>query len=85
MRRFVLLLEVFFTSNVRRSTGTDYFVAFLLQFRENVAAWVCFHDKKEEFKGFLWRVLRLKEEVRFSFFFHVLYLVFDCKYNSTLM
>ncbi|XP_040367059.1 RNA helicase aquarius-like isoform X5 [Rosa chinensis] len=29
-------------------------------FRENVAAWVCFHDRKDAFKGFLGRVLRLK-------------------------
>lgn len=32
-----------------------------LQFRENVAAWVCFYDRKDVFKGFLERVLRLKE------------------------
>ncbi|WVZ57136.1 hypothetical protein U9M48_007563 [Paspalum notatum var. saurae] len=34
------------------------------KFRENVAAWTCFHDRKEAFKGFLWRVLKLKEEER---------------------
>ncbi|PRQ55098.1 hypothetical protein RchiOBHm_Chr1g0320881 [Rosa chinensis] len=32
----------------------------ILEFRENVAAWVCFHDRKDAFKGFLGRVLRLK-------------------------
>ncbi|KAL6650047.1 hypothetical protein ACP70R_014271 [Stipagrostis hirtigluma subsp. patula] len=32
------------------------------KFRENVAAWTCFHDHKDAFKGFLWRVLKLKEE-----------------------
>jgi len=32
-----------------------------LQFRENVAAWVCFHDRKDVFKEFLERVIRLKE------------------------
>ena len=32
-----------------------------MQFRENVAAWVCFYDRKDVFKGFLERVLRLKE------------------------
>ncbi|KAL6878408.1 hypothetical protein ACP4OV_012578 [Aristida adscensionis] len=32
------------------------------KFRENVAAWTCFHDRKDAFKGFLWRVLKLKEE-----------------------
>ncbi|KAJ1440475.1 Intron-binding protein aquarius, N-terminal, partial [Sesbania bispinosa] len=31
------------------------------KFRENVAAWACFHDRKDVFKGFLERVLRLKE------------------------
>ncbi|PRQ55054.1 hypothetical protein RchiOBHm_Chr1g0320381 [Rosa chinensis] len=36
-----------------------YFISYL-QFRENVAAWVCFHDRKDAFKGFLGRVLRLK-------------------------
>lgn len=36
---------------------------FALQFRENVAAWICFYDKKDVFKGFLGSVLRLKEEV----------------------
>ncbi|KAK3147071.1 hypothetical protein QOZ80_3BG0277710 [Eleusine coracana subsp. coracana] len=34
------------------------------KFRENVAAWTCFHDRKDTFKGFLWRVLKLKEEER---------------------
>ncbi|PKA60044.1 Regulator of nonsense transcripts 1 like [Apostasia shenzhenica] len=33
------------------------------KFRENVAAWTCFHDRKEAFRGFLRRVLRLKEEI----------------------
>lgn len=35
----------------------------ILQFRENVAAWVCFHDRKDGFKAFLERVLRLKDQV----------------------
>ncbi|KAG2551560.1 hypothetical protein PVAP13_9KG377500 [Panicum virgatum] len=34
------------------------------KFRENVAAWTCFHDRKDAFKGFLWQVLKLKEEER---------------------
>lgn len=34
------------------------------KFRENVAAWICFYDQKEKFKGFLSRVLRLKEQER---------------------
>ncbi|XP_061365445.1 uncharacterized protein LOC133308765 [Gastrolobium bilobum] len=34
------------------------------KFRENVAAWVCFYDRKDVFKGFLERVLRLKEQGR---------------------
>ncbi|GFP96301.1 intron-binding protein aquarius [Phtheirospermum japonicum] len=31
------------------------------KFRENVAAWICFYDRKDMFKAFLERVLRLKE------------------------
>lgn len=34
------------------------------KFRESVAAWTCFHGRKDAFKGFLWRVLKLKEEDR---------------------
>ncbi|OVA07623.1 Intron-binding protein [Macleaya cordata] len=34
------------------------------KFRENVAAWMCFYDKKDLFKAFLERVLRLKEQGR---------------------
>ncbi|KAF2322470.1 hypothetical protein GH714_017202 [Hevea brasiliensis] len=33
------------------------------KFRENVAAWLCFYDRKDVFKGFLERVLRLKESL----------------------
>ncbi|XP_057789998.1 uncharacterized protein LOC131006864 [Salvia miltiorrhiza] len=31
------------------------------KFRENVAAWICFYERKDMFKSFLERVLRLKE------------------------
>nr|XP_043623810.1 RNA helicase aquarius [Erigeron canadensis] len=31
------------------------------KFRENVAAWICFYDRKDMFKAFLERVLNLKE------------------------
>ncbi|WZZ55558.1 hypothetical protein YC2023_055665 [Brassica napus] len=31
------------------------------KFRENVAAWICFHDREDLFKKFLQKVLRLKE------------------------
>ncbi|TXG55925.1 hypothetical protein EZV62_017238 [Acer yangbiense] len=31
------------------------------KFRENVAAWICFYDRKELFRGFLERVIHLKE------------------------
>ncbi|KAM7528012.1 hypothetical protein LguiB_031422 [Lonicera macranthoides] len=31
------------------------------KFRENVAAWICFYDRKDMFRAFLERVLRLKE------------------------
>uniref|UniRef100_A0A1D1XQ76 Intron-binding protein aquarius n=1 Tax=Anthurium amnicola TaxID=1678845 RepID=A0A1D1XQ76_9ARAE len=34
------------------------------KFRENVGAWVCFHDRKDAFEAFLERVLRLKEQGR---------------------
>ncbi|MQL84894.1 hypothetical protein Taro_017386, partial [Colocasia esculenta] len=34
------------------------------KFRENVAAWICFHDRKDAFRAFLERVLRLKEQGR---------------------
>lgn len=44
-----------------------------LQFRENVAAWICFYDRKDMFKSFLERVLRLKE-VLFICTFLILFL-----------
>ncbi|CAL9183877.1 unnamed protein product [Musa hybrid cultivar] len=34
------------------------------KFRENVAAWICFHNRKDAFRGFLRRVLLLKEQGR---------------------
>ncbi|GMH30504.1 hypothetical protein Nepgr_032347 [Nepenthes gracilis] len=34
------------------------------KFRENVAAWKCFYDRKDVFKAFLERVLRLKQQGR---------------------
>jgi hypothetical protein len=46
---------------------------FGLQFRENVAAWVCFHDRKDVFKEFLERVIRLKEV---SIYFYLYALLF---------
>ncbi|XP_061998168.1 uncharacterized protein LOC133715627 [Rosa rugosa] len=46
------------------------------KFRENVAAWVCFHDRKDAFKGFLGRVLRLKSERELSIAEKTNYLVF---------
>ncbi|KAL2898346.1 RNA helicase aquarius [Bienertia sinuspersici] len=47
------------------------------KFRENVAAWVCFHDRKDVFKAFLERVLRLKDQGdRFSIAEKTNYLVF---------
>lgn len=38
-----------------------------MQFRENVAAWICFYDRKDIFKAFLERVLCLKEVCVFAF------------------
>ncbi|KAI4358024.1 hypothetical protein L6164_001935 [Bauhinia variegata] len=46
------------------------------KFRENVAAWVCFYDRKDVFKGFLERVLRLKEGRELSIAEKTNYLVF---------
>ncbi|XP_034693075.1 RNA helicase aquarius-like [Vitis riparia] len=34
------------------------------KFRENVAAWICFYDRKDVFKAFIEKVLRLKEQGR---------------------
>lgn len=34
------------------------------KFRENVTAWICFYDRRDAFKGFLQRVLRLKDQGR---------------------
>ncbi|OIW01887.1 hypothetical protein TanjilG_31069 [Lupinus angustifolius] len=46
------------------------------KFRENVAAWGCFYDRKDIFKGFLERVLRLKEGRELSIAEKTNYLVF---------
>ncbi|KAE9605199.1 putative intron-binding protein aquarius [Lupinus albus] len=46
------------------------------KFRENVAAWGCFYDRKDTFKGFLERVLRLKEGRELSIAEKTNYLVF---------
>ncbi|XP_019455598.1 PREDICTED: intron-binding protein aquarius-like [Lupinus angustifolius] len=46
------------------------------KFRENVAAWGCFYDRKDVFKGFLERVLRLKEGRELSIAEKTNYLVF---------
>ncbi|GAV79037.1 AAA_11 domain-containing protein/AAA_12 domain-containing protein, partial [Cephalotus follicularis] len=46
------------------------------KFRENVAAWICFYDRRDVFKGFLERVLRLKEGRDLSIAEKTNYLVF---------
>nr|XP_027114072.1 RNA helicase aquarius-like [Coffea arabica] len=46
------------------------------KFRENVAAWVCFHDNKVMFMAFLERVLCLKEGRNFSVAEKINYLLF---------
>ncbi|KAJ7942622.1 Embryo defective protein [Quillaja saponaria] len=46
------------------------------KFRENVSAWVCFYDRKDIFKGFLERVLRLKEGRELSIAEKTNYLIF---------
>nr|POF00445.1 intron-binding protein aquarius [Quercus suber] len=55
---------------------SQFFYVENLQFRENVAAWVCFYDRKDIFKGFLERVLRLKEGIELSIAEKTNYLVF---------
>ncbi|XP_026437771.1 RNA helicase aquarius-like [Papaver somniferum] len=46
------------------------------KFRENVSAWMCFHEKKDLFKSFLERVLRLKEGMALSIAEKTNYLLF---------
>ncbi|CAN6697109.1 unnamed protein product [Malus baccata var. baccata] len=46
------------------------------KFRENVAAWTCFYDRKDVFKGFLEKVLRLKSGRELSIAEKTNYLVF---------
>ncbi|XP_078432564.1 P-loop containing nucleoside triphosphate hydrolases superfamily protein [Wolffia australiana] len=46
------------------------------KFRENVAAWSCFHDRKDTFRAFLERVLRLKEGRELSMAEKTNYLLF---------
>ncbi|XP_050234237.1 uncharacterized protein LOC126682560 [Mercurialis annua] len=46
------------------------------KFRENVAAWMCFYDKKDVFKGFLERVIKLKEGIDLNIAEKTNYLVF---------
>ncbi|CAN7020136.1 unnamed protein product [Brassica oleracea var. botrytis] len=46
------------------------------KFRENVAAWVCFHDREDLFKKFLQKVLRLKEGRELTIAEKTNYLVF---------
>ncbi|KAL5204625.1 hypothetical protein ABZP36_009496 [Zizania latifolia] len=49
---------------VHRSPSIRLHCVMILEFRENVAASTCFHDRKDAFMGFLWSVLKLKEEDR---------------------
>ncbi|CAH9119908.1 unnamed protein product [Cuscuta epithymum] len=46
------------------------------KFRENVASWLCFHDKKDMFESFLDRVLSLKEGRNLSIAEKTNYLLF---------
>ncbi|XP_020686665.1 RNA helicase aquarius [Dendrobium catenatum] len=62
-------LENYLWPNFDSETATfEHVMSMILmineKFRENVAAWICFHDRKDAFREFLWRVLRLKEEGR---------------------
>ncbi|XP_058096767.1 uncharacterized protein LOC131242257 [Magnolia sinica] len=60
-------LENYLWPNFDSDTATfEHVMSMILmineKFRENVAAWICFYDRKDVFKGFLGRVLRLKEQ-----------------------
>ncbi|KAI0500818.1 hypothetical protein KFK09_019035 [Dendrobium nobile] len=62
-------LENYLWPNFYSETATfEHVMSMILmineKFRENVAAWICFHDRKDAFREFLWRVIRLKEEGR---------------------
>ncbi|XP_077214352.1 P-loop containing nucleoside triphosphate hydrolases superfamily protein [Tasmannia lanceolata] len=59
-------LENYLWPNFDPETSTfEHIMSMILmineKFRENVAAWICFYDRKDAFKGFLGRVLRMKE------------------------
>ncbi|CAN6486639.1 unnamed protein product [Victoria cruziana] len=62
-------LENYLWPNFEPETaGFEHVMSMILmineKFRENVAAWVCFTDRKDVFKAFLRRVLLLKEQGR---------------------
>ncbi|KAG9456332.1 hypothetical protein H6P81_000840 [Aristolochia fimbriata] len=62
-------LENYLWPNFDPATATfEHVMSMILmvneKFRENVAAWICFYDRKDAFKGFLGRVIRLKDEGR---------------------
>ncbi|XWS58844.1 hypothetical protein CRYUN_Cryun08bG0068700 [Craigia yunnanensis] len=55
-------LENYLWPNFEAETASyEHVMSMILMFRENVAAWSCFYDRKDVFTGFLERVLRLKE------------------------
>ncbi|CAL1394512.1 unnamed protein product [Linum trigynum] len=74
-------LENYLWPNFDPATATfEHVMSMILmvneKFRENVAGWRCFYDRKEAFKGFLERVLRLKEGKDMSIAEKTNYLVF---------
>ncbi|KAJ9179582.1 hypothetical protein P3X46_011356 [Hevea brasiliensis] len=74
-------LENYLWPNFDPETATFEHVMFMIlmineKFRENVAPWLCFYDRKDVFKGFLERVLRLKEGRELSIAEKTNYLVF---------
>lgn len=74
-------LENYLWPNFNPATATFEHVMSMIimineKFRENVAAWVCFYDRKDVFRGFLERVLRLKEGRELSIAEKTNYLVF---------
>ncbi|KAE8671002.1 xanthoxin dehydrogenase-like [Hibiscus syriacus] len=74
-------LENYLWPNFDAETATyEHVMSMILmvneKFRENVAAWTCFYDRKDVFTGFLERVLRLKEGRELTIAEKTNYLVF---------
>ncbi|CAI9102844.1 OLC1v1001193C1 [Oldenlandia corymbosa var. corymbosa] len=74
-------LENYLWPNFHLETATfEHIMSMILmvneKFRENVDAWICFHDRSDMFQGFFERVLSLKEGRSFSIAEKTNYLLF---------